>query len=114
MTQRGKPDIILVNNNNFLNIAVSQGPMTTSDHVPIIVHLAICPIKLPSTPRFEFNKAGWESFRRDLSEIELINIDKSNCDKIDDEMDKWFSIVIDAMEKNIPKSNFRTIPFPKI
>lgn len=63
----GKPDIMLTNNNDFLNIAVSAGPHTTSDHIPIVIKLATSPIMLPSSPRFNFNKANWESFRQELN-----------------------------------------------
>ena len=43
-SKRGKPDIILSNNHNMYNLAIQQGDLTTSDHLPIIVKISTKPI----------------------------------------------------------------------
>lgn len=109
---RGKPDIILTDQHNFLNIAISAGPSTTSDHIPIIIQLVTSPIMIP-TSHFDFNKANWDKFREELSGHGEIDIDNRLINVIDEETDKWFTQVIHAMETNVPKINYRTIPYPQ-
>lgn len=111
---RGKPDIILTNNHNYLNVAISSGQTTTCDHIPIIVQPATSPIMLPTTARFNFSKADWESFREELTQIDEIDMDHLTTNKIDEETNKWFDQVTNAMEKYIPKTIYRTIPYPQI
>lgn len=40
----GTPDVILTNQNMVHNMCIKQGPLTTSDHIPIIVTLSASPI----------------------------------------------------------------------
>lgn len=109
---RGRPDIILLNQNNFLNVVTRAGAQSTSDHIPIVVNLATSPIMIPSSPWYNFGKANWDAFRQDLSDIEQIDIDKTTIIKIDEELDKWFDKVINAMDRNIPKTNYRAYKYP--
>lgn len=110
---RGRPDIILTNQQNFLNTAISAGPQTTSDHIPIILQLATTPIMHPKISRFNFHKGELEKFR-ELNNNEEININNAMVDTIDREVDNWFATVTQAMESNIAKSEYRTIPYPKL
>lgn len=97
-----------------MNVAISPGQITTRDHIPIIIQLATSPIMLPSIPRFSFNKEEWESFREELSQTDEINLDHFTIDKIDNETNKWFDQVTKAMDKHVPKTIHRTIPYPQI
>ena len=52
----GRPDIILGNKNAHFNYAVQQGPLTTSDHTPIIFVLSTSPIMIPQEERHNIRK----------------------------------------------------------
>lgn len=110
---RGKPDIILTNSNNYLNAAIPQGQARTSDHFPIIIQLASPPIMIPTTPKHNFHKADWDKFRNELDTVDETDIDKCTLNTIDIETDKWFDQVTTAMEKYIPKTTYRIIPYPQ-
>ena len=38
--RNGKPDMVFSNKNAFLNYAINQGKLTSSDHLPIIIKLS--------------------------------------------------------------------------
>lgn len=87
---RGKPDIILSNQHNIFNTVVSAGPQTMSDHVPIIIQMALSPIMMPFLPKFNFQKANWENFRMDLNTNEELGTDNAAVQTIERETERWF------------------------
>lgn len=111
---RGTTDIILTNQHNFLNIATASGPISTSDHIPIILRTATSPIMIPTNPHFDFKNVNWEKFREELSTKEEIDIDNNATEKIVEETDKWFQQVTQAIEYNVPKTSYTVLPYPKI
>lgn len=62
------PDIILSNTHTYHNLHATQGPITTSDHIPIIVKIATTPIVEEMALRPNFRRADWESFQSELEE----------------------------------------------
>lgn len=62
------PDIILSNNQTYHNMHITQGPLTTSDHIPIIFELSVNPILIPSPLRPKFKQANWDSFKEEIKE----------------------------------------------
>lgn len=56
----GKPDLLLGNNKTYFNYAVTQGGLSTSDHIPLIIKISTKPIKLRTNtvPAFNFRKAN--------------------------------------------------------
>lgn len=109
----GTPDIILTNNNFHHNLHIQPGPLTSSDHLPIIITVSTSPIQIPVAPRLDFRHANWENFNNDLSNIPIPNMDGQPVNCIDDEMSRWFREVKTAMSQNIPLINHRTLPHPK-
>lgn len=57
------PDLILSNNKIYHNIQIDQGPITTSDHIPIIVTISTKAITVPPVSKYNLNKANWEKFK---------------------------------------------------
>lgn len=110
----GIPDIILTNNNQIHNIYSHPGPITTSDHLPIIFEISSSPIQIPIEPKYNFNEADWEKFKTDLQQNPQINIDGQLAAQIETEINNWFTKVIKAMDSNIPKTTHKTIPSPKM
>lgn len=45
------PDIILCNDKTYRNILIEPGPLTTSDHNPILCKITAKPIEISTTPR---------------------------------------------------------------
>ena len=70
----GKPDIILTNNACFHHTSCTPGPITTSDHIPIIFEISSSPQLKPSTPKFIVNNANWEQFKARLSNEPIIDL----------------------------------------
>lgn len=59
-------DIILGNNKIVHNITIIPGPLTTSDHIPIIMEITTKAITKPITPKLNMKKANWENFTEEV------------------------------------------------
>ena len=57
------PDIILTNYYTYHNTNITQGPITDSDHIPIILTISASPIQVSIPPRPHFQKANWDNFK---------------------------------------------------
>ena len=115
---KGRPDIIIGNKNAHLNYAIQEGPLTTSDHIPIVFTLSTSPIMIPQIERYNQKRANWELFKDEITEEmnddihteeETPIIDK---DYIDQQLDSWYDTVGKAMDKAIPKKKYLTLPHP--
>ena len=62
------PDIILTNYRTHHNTHITQGPLTSSDHIPIIMKISTAPIQTPIPPRPCFAKANREEFKTYISQ----------------------------------------------
>ena len=51
---------------------LAPGPLTGSDHIPIILTFSANPILLPSTPYFSYKNAEWDSFQQTLNTADYI------------------------------------------
>ena len=67
-TRGTNPDIIISNHRTYHNYNISQGPLTTSDHLPIIFTLSASPILTPTPRRPQFSKADWDSLKHYVDE----------------------------------------------
>ena len=59
-TRGTAPDIILTNYRTYHNTHIRPGPLTTSDHIPIVLTISTSPILIPAPLRPDFKKANWE------------------------------------------------------
>ncbi|KAF2362270.1 Reverse transcriptase domain [Trinorchestia longiramus] len=57
------PDIVLTNTQTFHNIRLQPGPLTPSDHTPIIATITANPIQIPIRPRPSFHNADWTQYK---------------------------------------------------
>ena len=115
-TRTGTPDLVLGNKKIHHNIAITQGPITSSDHIPVIVKIASKPIIKEQKPRFNLEKANWESFQYQLREkAELINLNQPsiNADFIDEKAEQWQNLILETMEECIPKRKHTILPHPR-
>ena len=73
------PDIILTNNRTYHNTHATPGPLTTSDHIPVILTISIAPILIPATKRPNYGKANWEQFKAKVDqELQHNNINNKH------------------------------------
>ena len=115
---KGRPDIIIGNRNAHHNFIIQQGPLTTSDHIPIVFTLSTSPIMIPQKETHNINRADWDLFKNEINE--QMNEQDMNgevhqiIDKeyIDQNIDSWYHIVGEAMGKAIPKKKYLTLPHP--
>ena len=112
------PDIALGNRFAHLNITIQQGPITTSDHIPMYIRLATKPIASKKVKTWKIHKADWGKFTNYLNaNMERVQSDYSNeftTQQVDEELNKWFVIMAEAMKEAIPTSDIITMPSPKI
>ena len=108
------PDIILKNKAAFHNTYSENGPITPSDHIPIIYHISTQPIQAKISPRLNFRKARWNHYKEHLSQHPIIDNENINCENIEKLAKEWTSQITIASSKFIPTTSFRTIPHPKI
>ena len=109
----GKPDII-IGNRPILDLAIhiTEGErISASDHVPIHVHLNTSPILVQSTyKRLNFNRANWESLRKEMEEILLSNIQNMPVIELENNIDNFMLKLTKAIENNIPEKENILIP----
>lgn len=102
------PDKIFANKHHYLNTICEPGNITTSDHIPIILQISTMPFIIQQPPVYKYHKADWDAFQKILdSKIHISNMDHSNIQQIDTELDKWMDTVVHTMDKVIPKTNFK-------
>lgn len=112
-TGSGTPDIVLSNNRQMHNLQIKPGCLTTSDHLPIITLISASPIQVPAQPRFNLKKGNWEAFQAELQTVPNIQIEGQPSEEINRQMNKWFNTITNAMNKHIPKTQYRTLPHPR-
>ena len=62
--RNGKPDIVLSNRYNFLNMAIEAGNITSSDHLSLIIKISTKPITKEKQTTLNYKKADWEKFQK--------------------------------------------------
>ncbi|XP_063850376.1 uncharacterized protein LOC135094309 [Scylla paramamosain] len=94
--QTSSPDIALTNRANFLHCSLSSGPLTTSDHVPVILDISTSPILIPSTKTFTFHRTDWDAFKEDdaLQMTELPDVSHGTLEKTDDALETWMTTLL--------------------
>ena len=108
------PDIILTNFRTYHNTHIEQGPLTTSDHIPIIFTISTTPIQAPAIPRPSYNQANWEKFSDELTQSCSSNNlpETPTLEEIDKEIQDWYMNVHNAIKNNIPTTHYTTLPHP--
>ena len=108
------PDIILTNYRTYHNTHIEQGPLTTSDHIPIIFTISTKPIQTPITPRPSYSQANWESFSEELTQSCSTNNLPAHptLEEIDNEIQDWYAKINSAIRNNIPSTHHITLPHP--
>ena len=108
------PDIILTNYRTYHNTHATPGPLTTSDHIPIIFTISTSPILIPVTPRPDFRKADWDKFQNHINNnLQNNNLNNEIIETIDEAVDNWHQTIHDATQQFIPITHYKPLPAPK-
>ena len=112
ITQRSKttPDIILTNTRVFHNTLAENGPLTPSDHIPIIFKISLNPIMIKIPKRFSFKKADWSTYNEQLKKVPIVQLQYKTKEDIDTAVEKLTTNIQNASKVAIPEIQFRTIP----
>ena len=116
-----KPDVVLGNRHAFYNIAITEGEITTSDHLPIIITLSTKAIIKDFVKRNKSKNADWDKYKSIIDrkiEAEINNEplegERINQEKIDTAITNWIKIVSAAKEECVPKTKGNYYIHPKI
>ena len=117
-----RPDIVLKNRAAFLNYAIEEGELTTSDHIPIKLTLSTTAIVTGSGTRKAYKLTNWESFKenteRDMNskcdERDLSGNPRGvNKDVIDKELLDWYNIIKVRLDESTPSRSLQYAPHPR-
>lgn len=106
--RKGKPDIILVNRHNIFNITITQGELTTGDHIPIILKISTRPILKDQIKRKNFKRANWDGFKDRVllrldgqTETNRLNGQETK-QTIDETLGQWINDIKEAVDDYVP------------
>lgn len=110
------PDIILTNYTTYHNTHITHGPLTTSDHIPIMLTISTNPIEVAASPRPNFAQANWENFDAEIYEAinTLPSHTPTTLEDIDTEIEHWYNTIHTAIQHNIPKTSYKTLQHPHL
>ncbi|KAF2351237.1 Endonuclease/exonuclease/phosphatase [Trinorchestia longiramus] len=104
------PEIVLTNTQTFHNIRLQPGPLTPSDHIPIIATITANPIQIPICPRPSFHNADWTQYKSLLTAHTAPQDPLPTLEEIDNHLSNWESHITAAFNQAIPTITHRTIP----
>ena len=110
MHRNTTPDLVLTNNRVTTYTHLTQGDITTSDHLPIIATISTNPILIPITPRERQTHANWEGFKDALSDTTTPDLDGKPVAEIDTQLQQWYTDIQNARRDHIPTTTYRTQP----
>ena len=107
------PDIALTNSYAYANTYLRQGPLTPSDHYPIIATISTDPIQIPIQPRLQFKKTNWTEYKRILGEFQNPDMSQETPEEIDQHIETFNRIIKSATEQTTPTIKYRMLPGAK-
>ena len=113
---KGKPDLALTNRHHHFNYALLEGPLTSSDHLPMVCQLSTKPIAIPTLPRPSIKEANWDVFKETVAdEINLWQEPEGVKDRnyVDQRVDFWFKAIERAKIRGIPHRSHKRLPHPR-
>uniref|UniRef100_A0A0P4W031 Endonuclease/exonuclease/phosphatase domain-containing protein n=1 Tax=Scylla olivacea TaxID=85551 RepID=A0A0P4W031_SCYOL len=109
------PDIVFSNQTFHYAHSLSPGPLTSSDHIPIIIDISTFPILTPTPLSYSFHRVDWDSFQEDesLDMTDATDISRASLEEIDTSLADWMTKVKDTADRHIPKTQYRLEPAPR-
>ena len=110
----GRPDLVLTNGRQHHCHLISPGPVTTSDHLPIILDISSDAITIPAPRRYVYRRANWPSFTKAVEEATTpLQLDGQPTAAIEEAVKDWYDNLQQAKDANIPQVQHRTLPHPR-
>ena len=106
-------DIVLATPNASLNIHLKPGPLTSSDHTPVVLTLSTSPIQVPTREREVLRRADWTRFQTILQATIAPDLQTATKEEIDHELDTWYKDIDLARKECIPRTRHKTIQYPR-
>ena len=108
--KKGRPDLILANNLTLPHHHhISPGPLSGSDHIPIIFRLSTNPILIPSTPHLDTQRTDWKSFQDTLSSYSFpTQYDNLHFSCLDERAEEIEKTIHDSLTKHTPTVTYTT------
>ena len=82
---RGKPDLMFSNQHGHFNTQIEPGPLTTSDHIPLIITIATKQIIIHMPEHYQYGKAKWERYMTEVEELTRVNEEEERDIIIEDQ-----------------------------
>lgn len=105
------PDLILANNKIYHNHKIELGPLTSSDHLPIIFNITCKALTEPCPIRLLTGNTNWDLFRRTVEEELQTDSDNEEeaIEKVDDMLNSWYRAIKKSIDMNIPKTSIKIV-----
>ena len=103
------PDIVLCNRRCHHNILIERGPLTASDHLPIIITVDTGIIKVPISPKLQIYKTDWNSFREEIGQYNQYMPTSPSLEEIDKTVKDWTETIQNALKKYCPTAQTKSI-----
>ena len=105
----GKPDLIFANRAfNIFHHHLAPGPLSGSDHIPVIMTISTNPILIPTTPRYNYTQADWDTFKQTLTEHEYItDYEGKHHTEIEEQCTHLHNTIINTANDTIPKTTYK-------
>ena len=109
------PDIVLGNRFADLSVVMEPGPLSTSDHIPIVATISTNPIITETViERDDYSRADWEGLQTYLQNLPRpTNLRLASIEEIEEELNKWFTDVCNAKDQFVPKVRHKKLPCPR-
>ena len=110
----GRPDLVLSNGRTHHCHHITPGPVTTSDHLPIIMDISCDAITIPAPARYVYKRADWPAYTNAIgANTTPLNLDGQPLQAIEDAVSGWYDTLLAAKDAHIPQVQHRPLPHPR-
>ena len=104
----GRPDLVLANRAaNIFHSHLAPGPLSGSDHIPVILTVSVNPILIPATSRFLYKNVDWYSYKQTLNIAEYTtHYNNRPTHIIDQQWQHIHQLILTTANTHIPKTNY--------
>ena len=110
-----RPDGVFTNARQHHCHRVTPGPVTTSDHLPMVIDVSCDAITIPAPSRYVYKRANWPEFTKAIGDKTTpLNLQGEPVSAIEDAIQEWYDTLLQAKDAHIPQTNHRPLPHPRM